>query len=225
MSDHSELKRLADTLLAIGHREDFGAWIAALEAFEKASGPEAVLALLAENEALRGLYRMHKMTETREMRDVKAERDQLKAQVKTAECRLEVSEDTLQTIRGCLRSAEGDIDQLKAEVDALRKAAEQQSNPGPGFGDAFYKVAEMVGVTGARPCSPMEVFKTEIVPALEAAVKDAERYRWLRIADWWLSPLCAISNPKEQAKLGSDCPSGDRLDAQIDAAMSMEACQ
>lgn len=53
MSDHSELKRLADTLLAIGHHEDFGAWIAALEAFEKASGPEAVLSLLAEIEALR----------------------------------------------------------------------------------------------------------------------------------------------------------------------------
>ena len=52
----------------------------------------------------------------------------------------------------------------------------------------------------------------------EALRKDAERYRWLRAADWWRSPLCAISNPKKQAKLGSDCPSGDRLDAQVDAA-------
>lgn len=54
---------------------------------------------------------------------------------------------------------------------------------------------------------------------VEALRKDAERYRWLRIADWWRSPVCVIRNPKEQAKLGSDCPSGDRLDAAIDAAM------
>ena len=58
---------------------------------------------------------------------------------------------------------------------------------------------------------------------IEGLRKDAERYRWLRLADWWRSPVCAISNPKEQAKLGSDCPSGDRLDVQIDAAMSKEA--
>lgn len=57
----------------------------------------------------------------------------------------------------------------------------------------------------------------------EALRKDAERYRWIRTADWWRSPVCAISNPKEQAKLGSDCPSGERLDAQIDAAMAKEA--
>ena len=54
---------------------------------------------------------------------------------------------------------------------------------------------------------------------IESLRKDAERYRWLRIADWWRSPVCVIRNPKEQAKLGSDCPSGDRLDAAIDAAM------
>ncbi|MGP5283034.1 hypothetical protein ACTXNJ_17840 [Pseudomonas helleri] len=52
-----------------------------------------------------------------------------------------------------------------------------------------------------------------------ALLKDAERYRWLRIADWWRSPVCVIRNPKEQAKLGTDCPSGDRLDAALDAAM------
>ena len=54
---------------------------------------------------------------------------------------------------------------------------------------------------------------------IESLRKDAERYRWLRIADWWRSPVCVLRNPKEQDKLGSDCPSGDRLDAAIDAAM------
>lgn len=57
---------------------------------------EGVLALIAENEALR-------------------------ASKHTVECRFEVSEDTLETIRGCLRAAEGDIDQLKAENEVLRK--------------------------------------------------------------------------------------------------------
>lgn len=58
---------------------------------------------------------------------------------------------------------------------------------------------------------------------VEALRKDAERYRWLRTADWWVSPLCAIRDPKQNAKLGSDCPSRDRLDKAIDAAMSQEA--
>ena len=49
--------------------------------------------------------------------------------------------------------------------------------------------------------------------------RDAERYRWLRMADWWDSPVCVIKDPKSQARLGSDCPSRDRLDAAIDAAM------
>jgi hypothetical protein len=141
VSDHSELKRLADTLLAIGHREDFGAWIAALEAFEKASGPEVMLALLAEIQAL-------------------SEHKQQLVQLREA--------DGFESWAAVLVM----VDQLKAEVESLRK--------------------------------------------------DAERYRWLRIADWWRSPVCAISNPKEQAKLGSDCPSGERLDAQIDSAMTKE---
>ena len=54
---------------------------------------------------------------------------------------------------------------------------------------------------------------------IEAYRKDAERYQWLREADWWRSPVCVIRNPKEQAKLGSDCPSGERLDEAVDAAM------
>lgn len=53
----------------------------------------------------------------------------------------------------------------------------------------------------------------------EALRKDAERYQWLRLADWWRSPICVIRNPKEQAKLGSDCPTGERLDSAVDAAM------
>lgn len=53
----------------------------------------------------------------------------------------------------------------------------------------------------------------------DALVKDAERYRWLRMADWWNSQLCVIRDPKQQAKPGTDCPSRDRLDEAIDAAL------
>lgn len=82
------------------------------------------------------------------------------------------------------------IDQLKAEIAGLKTGYEAYEQVNAGL-------------------------KAEV----EALRKDAERYRWLRIADWWRSPVCVIRNPKEQAKLGSDCPSGDRLDAAIDAAM------
>lgn len=57
--------------------------------------------------------------------DLLAEIEKLEAAKNTVECRFEVSEDTLSTIRGCLREAEIDIDQLKAENEALRKYAER----------------------------------------------------------------------------------------------------
>lgn len=121
-----------------------------------------LMALIAENEALKGLYRMHQQTEPREMRDLKAEIAGLKTGYEAYE---QVNAGLKAEVA---RSTEREILQL-AEIESLRK--------------------------------------------------DADRYQWLRIADWWRSPVCVIRNPKEQAKLGSDCPSGDRLDAAIDAAM------
>lgn len=47
----------------------------------------------------------------------------LKDSKHTIECRFEVSEDTLATIRQCLSEAEGDIDNLKEENESLRKDA------------------------------------------------------------------------------------------------------
>lgn len=58
-----------------------------------------------------------------------------------------------------------------------------------------------------------------VTAEVEALRRDAERYRWLRMADWWNSPLCVIRYPKQQAKPGTDCPSRDRLDAAVDDAM------
>ncbi len=52
-----------------------------------------------------------------------------------------------------------------------------------------------------------------------AAVRDAERYRWLRVQNWFSSPLAVVTKPIEAIKLGYECPSGNRLDALIDDSM------
>ena len=60
-------------------------------------------------------------------------------------------------------------------------------------------------------------------PAAEPDAQDAKRYRWLREQAWFDGPLCVLRDPKNVLTrgrgLGADCPSGDRLDAAIDAAM------
>lgn len=48
---------------------------------------------------------------------------------------------------------------------------------------------------------------------------DAERYRWLREQHWSESALAVVSDPKQNVRLGVYCPSGDLLDATIDALL------
>jgi len=57
---------------------------------------------------------------------------------------------------------------------------------------------------------------------------DAKRYRWLREQDWFGGALCVLRDPKKVlstggAFLGADCPSRDRLDIAIDAAIAAQA--
>jgi hypothetical protein len=49
--------------------------------------------------------------------------------------------------------------------------------------------------------------------------KNAARYRWLRDQFWVKADLFVVSGSKSRVLLGTDCPSQDRLDAAIDAAM------
>ncbi len=49
---------------------------------------------------------------------------------------------------------------------------------------------------------------------------DAERYRWLRIQDWFDGPMAVVVNPKDAIKLGHDAPSRERLDAAIDVHLA-----
>lgn len=118
-----------------------------------------------------------------------------------------------------------DKDQLKATAHAASQGHWGQDGFEVHNDDVEdYRVAQCRSMTDATfiaAASPASIL--ELLAENDALRKDAERYRWIRTADWWRSPVCAISNPKEQAKLGSDCPSGERLDAQIDAAMAKEA--
>lgn len=53
--------------------------------------------------------------------------------------------------------------------------------------------------------------------------RDASRYRFLRNQHWPVAYLAVVINPKAAVRLGHDCPSGDRLDEQVDRAMGREA--
>jgi len=75
-------------------------------------------ALLAENETLRDLYKMHQQTETREMLDLRAERDALLAE------RDRLREDRDSQQRVCIAEMEK-VNQLRAEAEALKKGAER----------------------------------------------------------------------------------------------------
>ncbi|MCJ2375161.1 hypothetical protein [Pseudomonas sp. RGM 3321] len=94
---------------------------------------------------------------------------------------------------------------LRAECEALRN---RQS-----FSDAFYEVSGLLGVTGARPEAPLVVFRQEVVPALQAVIRNSRRYEWLRdsagSADWEFFG--------HQGKSSTD--------QNIDAAMGKEASQ
>jgi hypothetical protein len=48
--------------------------------------------------------------------------------------------------------------------------------------------------------------------------KDAVRYRWLRKQHWDDSVIVVVSDPKQNVRIGTYCPSDGLLDAAIDAA-------
>lgn len=96
------------------------------------------------------------------------------------------------------------------------------------FTDAMWIVAHStINTERAIAAAELALIKSKLLQAereLAEVRKDAERYRYLRGCDWFSSPLCVLSEPKKavdtRLMLGADCPSRDRLDAAIDAAMS-----
>ena len=289
MADHSELKKLAEAApegpwfgpeYAPGTSHVFDVDLGTLLAYESidsekdaclryvaAANPAAVLALIAENESLKGPHDWLAEDLIKELVDnaqalqensdlgesgpfaivllaaasrirrqegsidkLKAENEQL---AKTASCwdRLNIQNKALSD------SFRAERDQLKAEnerLKTLRSTTERDLaqelevwRHGPSCwncgdtGDVHDMVGEWRGQCDCNAAKLIEVAseRDQLKADNEALRKDAERYRWLRIDDWWRSPMCVIRNPKDQAKLGSDCPSSDRLDAAIDAAI------
>ncbi|KAA8712928.1 hypothetical protein [Pseudomonas cannabina] len=112
-----------------------------VELYEFAT-PAVLLELCSDNEALRGLYQMHKQTEAREMRDLKAENAGLKTGYEAYErvnAELRAECDQLKRNRDMwkgqverqsemLRLAHEADKQLKAECEALRKDASLHTN-------------------------------------------------------------------------------------------------
>ena len=212
MAEHSELKRLAEACAAAGEYSPGDAWEedrsygpaeVAFLAFAPAATPMAMLALIADlEEARNGMKHSCAIRLKKEIERLEGERDQLKAE-----------NERLKTLRS---TTERDLAQ---ELEVWRHGPSCW-NCGD-TGDVHDMVGEWRGQCDCNAAKLIEVAseRDQLKADNEALRKDAERYRWLRIDDWWRSPMCVIRNPKDQAKLGSDCPSSDRLDAAIDAAI------
>ena len=128
----------------------------------------------------------------------------LLAEIERLECRLEVSEDTLECIRGCLRAAESDIDQLKAENEALVQSRDR----------------------AAKLLEQLESQHSELRAALVSVERDAERYRWTAIDGNWLARMFgkwrAHTGEYGEANPTAWYPSrGEAIDAAISHAKAM----
>jgi hypothetical protein len=62
--------------------------------------------------------------------------------------------------------------------------------------------------------------EAELLSGAGEDARDAARYRWLRKQSWDEGMLCVVAWPRQAVRLGHDCPSLQRLDAAIDAALS-----
>lgn len=126
---------------------------------------------------------------------------------------------------------QNDMDELlalRAERDAALAEIEarriQVSTLTEWYSNALDVISEVsAAIPGVTYMDPPDGGDVSIPEQIRRMAKDAGRYRWLRMADWWSSSLCVIRSPKKQAKPGTDCPSRDRLDSAIDEAMSQEA--
>lgn len=100
---------------------------------------------------------------------------------------------------------------LKAECEGLRKIISDS--------------AAACGAAVSVECSLefMAMLPSEIGSVVGGLRKDARRYRFLRNQHWPVAYLAVVVNPKASVKLGHDCPSGDRLDEQVDGVMKREA--
>lgn len=195
MGDYSKLKELAEEARQL------------IPGGELGSG---ILALLAEHEQLRAA-----------LGGVERDNNRISGELATLKIKSgDISKGALVALE-MLEDAEVERDQLRVEADGLRRQIDTLTE---WYANALNVITECSdALPGAYYMDPPDGGDVPVPEQLRRMAKDAERYRWLRLADWWDSPICAIVSPKQQAKPGTDCPSRDRLDAAIDAAMAKEA--
>ncbi|MDP5165558.1 MULTISPECIES: hypothetical protein [Pseudomonas syringae group] len=108
-----------------------------------------------------------------------------------------------------------------SDFEAGWQASREALRNNQSFSDAFYEVSGLLGVTGARPEAPLVVFRQEVVPALQAVIRNSRRYEWLR-AETGDGPNIQVSEwigPHEYRLFGEE------LDQAIDQHLSQEAAQ
>lgn len=104
------------------------------------------------------------------------------------------------------------LDQVRAERDALRsQVATLQAEPNS------YQSGYDAGRAAEK--AHADNWREEA----DGLRRDASRYRFLRNQHWPVAYLAVVINPKAAVKPGHVCPSGDRLDEQVDEAMKREA--
>ena len=120
MSDYSELKRVAERVIAIESTQDQPiqqAW----DEFEAAANPGAVLALIAENERLR--------IDAADVNWMVEQRDQLKSEVETLTSQVKALQSDANSYQSGYdagrAAAKAHSDSWRAEAEALRKDAER----------------------------------------------------------------------------------------------------
>mgnify|MGYP003517323134 CR=1 FL=1 len=98
---------------------------------------------------------------------------------------------------------------MGAEIDRLRARLEVRDDGGPDGISCRDESIRLQDTEIARLRAENERLKA-----------DAARYAWLRRQHWSDASMCVVMKPRSAVRLGHECPSVDRLDAAIDAAMA-----
>lgn len=99
-------------------------------------------------------------------------------------------------------------DAIKLAIEALESCT-----------DGDYSTGHVINPDFDRTMVEAALAALRAQPDLSELVKNAARYRWLREQHWSDSKFAVVSNPKTAVNLGSICPSRERLDEAIDAAI------
>ena len=107
------------------------------------------------------------------------------------------------------------------EIEALRVSNEKLIEDRARFPDKPDDIGRMISARiGNLKAAAKQYEESWRAAQLRADVlqADAERYRWLREQHWSTSAMAVITNPIDNARLGTFCPSEKLLDDAIDAA-------